>query len=177
MKKNNYKFKTIIIIILLIILTSGISVYATSTVCKYLSTDVKYTKNGAEMSVKDALDELYVDTGLKTKVYYLGTIEGTKTDRSIDLSEILPNDYKNLTADNFVTEITNNLSIELSKPGQYITTDFSKINKTYNANTGELTITGGKLTLKHYSSKGGTLYQTKNQTLDVNVYAIIGNIQ
>ena len=53
LKKN---FKWIILVIILIIIASGISVYATST---YLATNVNYTRNNTTKSVSDALDELY----------------------------------------------------------------------------------------------------------------------
>ena len=52
-KKN---IKWIILVIVLLIIASGISVYATST---YLASQVTYTKDGETMSVAEALNELY----------------------------------------------------------------------------------------------------------------------
>ena len=53
LKKN---IKWIILVIVLIMVASGISVYATSN---YLATQVNYTRNNTTKSVSDALDELY----------------------------------------------------------------------------------------------------------------------
>lgn len=52
-KKN---IKLILGIVIGAVLISGISVYATYT---YLASDVKYTKNNSEISVEQALNELY----------------------------------------------------------------------------------------------------------------------
>lgn len=53
----NKKIKFIIVIVITILLTSCISVYATY---KYLAKDVSYTKlDGTEISIQDALNELY----------------------------------------------------------------------------------------------------------------------
>ena len=172
MKEKNLKFKTIIVIIMIVLLTSGISVYATSVVCKYVSTDVKYKRNETEMSVKDALDELYQYESQKLRVYYLGT------GRSIDVSTVLPNDYKNLTADNFIVEIAENCSTDRVVDGSsYTTSTFKKISKNYNPENGVLTISEGILYLSQYNASRTTLYETRSSTAPIKVYAVIGNIQ
>ena len=68
MKNIIKKIKIVIIIIISIFLISGISVYATYN---YFSKNVSYTKkDGTEISVEDALNELY--NSKSNKIYEVG---------------------------------------------------------------------------------------------------------
>jgi len=72
-KKN---IKLIIIIIVGILLVSGISVYATATYI-YNATDVSYLKNGTDnISVADALNDLYANKKESIELNDLKTILG-----------------------------------------------------------------------------------------------------
>ena len=90
--KKNLKF--IIILIVAIIITSMVSVYAAYS---YLSTDVSYTKaDGTTVSVADALNELYKNkssssTGtttssieVSTKINYVGSYADVDRDGKVD---------------------------------------------------------------------------------------------
>lgn len=90
--KKNLKF--IIILIVAIIITSMVSVYAAYN---YLSTDVSYTKaDGTTVSVADALNELYKNkssssTGtttssieVSTKINYVGSYADVDRDGKVD---------------------------------------------------------------------------------------------
>lgn len=66
MNRMNNRIKLIILIVLISILTSSISVYATYT---YFAKDVSYIKkDGTEITVEMALDELYKRKFSKSKV-------------------------------------------------------------------------------------------------------------
>ena len=111
--KNN--LKAIIAFILGVILASSITVYAYS----YIASDVKYTKkDGTEISVADALNDLYhkgnlssknfqkFDLGEVTYSFSSGTYSKYSSTKTIDVKELLPSDYASLTEDNFSYEIT-----------------------------------------------------------------------
>lgn len=100
MKLKNKNVKIIIGGILGIILTSCISVYATYN---YFATDVIYKKSGTEISVKQALDELYQNKKETTDTEIEITTNGTQT---------LDKYYKNLNVNvnpNFVTLFNNSV--------------------------------------------------------------------
>ena len=81
--KKNLKF--IIILIVAIIITSMVSVYAAYS---YLSTDVSYTKaDGTTVSVADALNELYKNKSsieVSTKINYVGSYADVDKDGNVD---------------------------------------------------------------------------------------------
>lgn len=93
-KKN---IKIIVGFIVGVILASGITVYATY---KYFATDVSYIKDGTEISVEDALNELYANLNLELEFVISNSVTGTLTTNrtaSVDLSSgnyiIFANEY------------------------------------------------------------------------------------
>ncbi len=79
--KKNIKF--IVGIIIGMLLVSGVSVYATY---KYFANEVSYTKDGTEISVTDALNELYAN---KKDVSELNTLRANINQTDATASDIL----------------------------------------------------------------------------------------
>ena len=130
-KKRNIKL--IILVITLIIITSGISVYATST---YLASQVDY-KNGN--SVADALDDLYN----KTKSYKNLNIETTASESDILSGKTAYNSNGNLITGNLENRISlslfNNTEIAQFELSASLVSTYKKIKITsaniYSGNT------------------------------------------
>lgn len=76
-KKKNVNL--IIGIVLGILLTSGISVFATSATNHYLATEVIYSKNGNNITVNQALNELYQNKRETSDTTKEITTRGTQT--------------------------------------------------------------------------------------------------
>lgn len=119
-----------------VILASGVTVYAYS----YIAKDVMYTKkDGSEISVDQALNELYERENIKytLKRVSLGETSGTNTTRYYDATGI-PN-YQNLTVDNFSLSTT--YIDSGSSAGTYCGTTYKGCeNASYNSQTGILTV-------------------------------------
>lgn len=181
MKEKIRRFKTIIIIILIVLLIGCLSVYAASVTYKYHSIAVKYT---SDKSVKDALDELYqlyYDDSQKSRVYYLGT--GT----SFNLKEKFPDKYENLTGANFIVG-TVGASQTIAKytangSYRYATGGYTgfQLAKSYNNTTGILTITGNGFTVwtfidSYFSGGVGTADARTGGTVTPFAYVVLGDI-
>ena len=176
MKFINKNLKFILIMILVIILSSGVTAYA---VYNYQASQVLYSKNGTETTVKDALDELYNNL---TGVCYLGT--GT----SFDIKSIFPDNYTSLTEDNFIIGVQRKdaggnagdggtgHSGSVAAGGS---TAF-ELSKSYNPSTGTLTISGN--IYYNWANLGGTMCVpvgsgTRQQcSVTPFAYLVIGNI-
>ena len=156
----------IFLIIVLCIISCGIGVYAAVT---YNATDVLYTSSdGTNMTVSDALNDLYNENNNSIKVYYLGT--GT----SYDLSKI--DGYQNFTINNFIIEfVSMKVSVfatNWSGVSTYSGSSTVSLSKTYDSSTGKLTIgkiSGGLCT-------GGNV-NSHSYSASIKVYLVIGNIQ
>ena len=123
---------------------------------------------------------MYINTGGGggSRIVYLGT--GT----SFNLSQILPNDYASLTADNFIvgsksgTSLSTTLSFTKEKIGNYTTRcNGLNITPTYNPSTGMLTLSVTPYTC--YLCGTGTTRPTLNWSATVTcfAYVVLGEIE
>lgn len=126
--KNNIKL--LIVIFISIIVTNGISVFATYN---YFAKDVEYIKtDGIKINVEEALNELY--TNRKTIVLLQSDLS-SKNAQSV-LATSIPN-YQNLTEDNFLIV---HKSMEWAVEGVENQAASDNISKTYNSSTGTLNL-------------------------------------
>jgi len=98
------------------------------------------------------------------------------TTRSIDVSSVLPNDYRDLTADDFIVELSGEVNYSQETTSIQTGTDvtYNPITKTYNAETGNLTISGGQIIYHRYQASNNDSYSTKTFDPGVVVYAVTG---
>ena len=81
------KTKSILLVVLLMIITSSISVYATQL---YMAKDISYTKSdGTQTNVESALDELYSNVGNGTIEYQIIKSTNVKNTTSAALYDTL----------------------------------------------------------------------------------------
>ena len=138
MKTN---LKILIAFVLGLIVSGSISVIAYAIASKDVSYDNTKSHSQKE-NVQGAIDELYVKTKNRYDIYYVGELNrvtgnnGAVTSR-FDVRNIYPN-YQSLTVDNFIYAVDymynhwdNNVHLLASA---------NTLNKTYNSNTGILTI-------------------------------------
>lgn len=114
-----------------------------------------------------------------SQVYYLGT--GT----SFNIAQMFPNDYTNLTADNFLV-VADDGTISASGSGSYgsstwsgSSTSATNITKNYDAISGVLTCKNTlSVTTKVYSGSGALKINLANSTNNAcKVYLVIGDIE
>ena len=150
--------------------TFGFLLAAGIGVCAYTisSSDVSYDNSSSGLTgdnVKDALDELYTtmsDTlSHANSIYYLSSV-GVKTgNQTIDIKPYFPDDYNQLTADNFLLVGTGVNTVD---------TYGEKYNKTYNW-TKSYDADTGILTVSAYVGYGG--HKSYGQ---YNIYVVFGDI-
>jgi hypothetical protein len=114
-------------------------------------------------------------SGGGSRVIYLGT--GT----SFNLSQILPDDYQNLTADNFIVGAANlnGASTSAATWGDHYnvgakTGTTSPIGKTYDATTGTLTLTNTTYSVSTY---GHPANRYATGTFTCFAYVVLGEIE
>lgn len=110
---------------------------------------------------------MVIGTASSSKVVSLGT--GT----SFNVSSYAG--YQNFTSDNFIVEIVSLPSVigaSTGKAGYYPGTTGCTITKTYNNQSGILTIGGLTQKATISDSYGTTVYATANQTVNVKVWLI-----
>jgi len=134
----------------------GSIVYAAS----YNANDISYTKEGTEINVNEALNELY-DISKKVEVTHLGAISGG----TYDATGI--SGYQNLTADNFILAVKSIPATMAYSTSKYVDSyanggipDGFAPTKSYNASTGKLTYTSNIRCYADSSSNNASAYAT-----------------
>lgn len=107
-------------------------------------------------------------------VYYLGT--GT----SFNVAALFPNDYANLTVDNFIFQ-PGTISCSVNGNGGFrtymSTTGSVNISKNYNASTGAFTLTNTSKSLSVRDSETQASANSTASLTNIKVYLVIGDIE
>ena len=145
-EKLKKTWKIIVVGIVCFLLGCGAIGYAAYN---YYATDISYTRNGAEMSVKDALDAIYTAFSSKNVKYTKGTDEISVSDA---LDELYASSYNP------------NYKVKLLTPPEDAGGDTGNEDNTGNDNTGTVTPGGDNNNSGGSSTGNGSSGTNQNKT-------------